>query len=92
MCRGGVDPVVLYDPDADRWLLSEIGTDANFLCVAVSQTPDPSPPAPYSTFTFDVRPMDPSGFSDYPKYVIWPDAYYVSTFDETTATNDAAAA
>lgn len=68
------DPVVVYDQLADRWLLSQFsdGTAPFFNCIAISQTPDPL--GPYYRYAFSA----PS-FPDYPKYGIWPDAYYINT-------------
>ncbi len=74
---GGGDPVVLYDQAADRWLLSEFGSGSS-LCVFISQTPDPT--GAYYSYRFTT----PS-FPDYPKYGVWPDAYYVSTNESNPA-------
>ncbi len=72
------DPVVLYDRAADRWLLSQFtATTAPFLnCVAISTTSDPT--GSYFRYAF---PTGTTGvnFPDYPKYGVWPDAYYLST-------------
>ncbi len=65
---GNGDPVVLYDQLADRWFLSEFGS-GNALCVLISQTADPL--GAYFAYSFSM----PS-FPDYPKYGVWPDAYY----------------
>ena len=73
-CNSGFgDPVVLWDPLADRWILSEFSGTANALCVYVSQTANPVTGGwfAYTFFTPD--------FPDYPKYAVWPDAYYVGT-------------
>jgi len=68
---GNGDPVVLYDQLADRWFLSEFGS-GNSLCVFISQTSDPT--GNYYSYQFST----PS-FPDYPKYGVWPDAYYATT-------------
>ncbi len=72
------DGSVRYDPIADRWLISQFavsgadGTSTPFLeCVAVSQTPDPT--GAYNRYSFGY-----TGFPDYPKISVWPDAYYVT--------------
>ena len=44
--HNGGDPFVMYDPVADRWLISDFafvsfGGNPSFECIAVSQTPDP---------------------------------------------------
>ena len=66
------DPVVLYDQLADRWLLSQFTTSVNSNCVAISQTSDPT--GAYYRYQFSAP-----AFPDYPKYGIWPDAYYINT-------------
>lgn len=74
---GWGDPIVLYDQLADRWFLSEFGP-SNSLCTYVSQTPDPT--GAYYSYQFNT----PS-FPDYPKYGVWPDAYYVTTNESSPA-------
>jgi hypothetical protein len=79
-CASGFgDPVVLYDELADRWLLSEFAGSGNHLCVYVSQTSDP---IAGGWFAYDFA--TPS-FPDYPKYGVWPDAYYVTTNESSPA-------
>jgi hypothetical protein len=66
------DPVVLYDPLADRWLLSQfMSHGVPHECIAISQTPDPT--GAYYLYAFEI-PFD----FDYPKLAVWPDAYYMS--------------
>jgi hypothetical protein len=69
------DPVVLHDQLADRWYLTQFTAAGPnfFICVAVSQTADPT--GSYFRYAF------PTGvnFPDYPKFGIWPDAFYIST-------------
>ncbi len=69
------DPVVLYDPLANRWLLSQFASPSN-MCIAVSQTPDPT--GAYFTYNFSV-----GSFPDYFKFGVWPDAYYMSANENT---------
>lgn len=73
-CRssGGGDPIVLHDQGANRWLLSEFTNPGNNLCVYISQTSDPTGAYYFYRFTTP-------NFPDYPKYSVWPDAYYVTT-------------
>lgn len=79
-CASGLgDPVVLYDDLAGRWLMSEFSSLGNRLCVYVSQTGDPISGGWYA---YDFQ--TPS-FPDYPKYAVWPDAYYVGTNESSTA-------
>jgi hypothetical protein len=71
------DPIVLHDQMADRWLLSQFTASGPtfFNCVAVSTSPDPT--GSYFRYAFPTVP--PQNFPDYPKYGVWPDAYYLST-------------
>ncbi|HKA89250.1 MAG TPA: hypothetical protein VKE22_16400 [Haliangiales bacterium] len=72
----GGDPVVLYDHLADRWLVSQLQFDETFThtaeCVAISTSSDAT--GSYNRYEFDFG----VNFPDYPKYGIWPDAYYNS--------------
>jgi MYXO-CTERM domain-containing protein len=87
------DPVVLYDPMADRWVISQFAVTVPttpggtvpagstwFHCVAVSKTADPT--GAYYRYAFQYDHMN-----DYPKMGVWPDAYYqtFNFFDMTTA-------
>lgn len=76
---GRGDPIVLFDQLADRWLLTEFSAVANRLCVYVSQTNDP-----IGGGWFNYEFSTPS-FPDYPKYGVWPDAYYVSSNESSPA-------
>jgi hypothetical protein len=72
----GGDPVVLYDHIANRWLVSQLQYDSTFThnaqCVAISTSSDAT--GSYNRYEFVFSPL----FPDYPKYGIWPDAYYNS--------------
>jgi subtilisin-like proprotein convertase family protein len=73
------DPVVLYDPLADRWLLSQfafaaVNAPPYHQCIAISKTADPT--GAYYLYDF-VTPGN--NFPDYPKLGVWPDAYYMTT-------------
>ena len=72
-CNDG-DPVVLYDPLADRWLLSQFAVCEYpyHECIAISQTADPT--GTYYLYAFEINDY----FPDYPKFGVWPDAYYMS--------------
>ena len=75
-CAGGTgDPIVLYDPLADRWLMSEVANrvvgQLDRLCVYISKTANPVTGG-WWTYEFATP-----GFPDYPHYAVWPDAYYV---------------
>jgi subtilisin-like proprotein convertase family protein len=74
--RDDGDPIVLYDPLADRWMLSQFCTVAdpfNHQVIAISKTPDPSG----AWYLYDF-PMPNIKFNDYPKFGVWPDAYYMT--------------
>ncbi|MBX3059124.1 MAG: DUF11 domain-containing protein [Anaerolineae bacterium] len=63
--------ILVYDSLADRWVLAQFST-GNGICVAVSQTADPT--GSYWGYEFSTP-----NFPDYPKISVWPDAYYMST-------------
>ena len=72
------DGAAIWDPMADRWMIEQFsvtganGTTTPFLlCVAVSQTPDPT--GAYYRYSFGY-----TGFPDYPKLGVWPDGYYAT--------------
>jgi hypothetical protein len=67
------DPIVLYDSLADRWLLSQFAINSGErMCIAISQTPDPT--GAYYLYQFDMP-----DFPDYFKFGVWEDAYYMGT-------------
>ena len=72
---GGGDPILLYDEQASRWLISEFTSQfsGNNFCVYISKTSDPVSGGWWS-YRFTAQQ-----FPDYPKYGVWPDAYYVGT-------------
>lgn len=72
---GNGDPIVLFDHAADRWFLSEFGPGTS-LCIFISTTPDPQ--GTYYSYQFSTP-----GFPDYPKYAVWPDAYYATTIENS---------
>jgi len=74
---GNGDPIVLFDRLAGRWMLSEFGP-GNGLCVGISQTGDPL--GSYFIYQFNTV-----SFPDYPKYGVWPNAYYVGTNESSPA-------
>ena len=67
------DATVAYDRLADRWIISQfsVSTTPFLQCVAVSRTGDPT--GQYARYSFQY-----SGFPDYPKLGVWPDAYYTT--------------
>jgi hypothetical protein len=68
------DPVVLYDPMADRWVLSQFTSSSPYgECIAVSTSGDPT--GSYYRYFFQ---FSTSVFYDYPHMGVWPDGYYMS--------------
>jgi hypothetical protein len=75
VCRSNAgDPIAVYDHLADRWLLSQFARP-NHMCVAISQTPDPTA-GTWFLYTFNTV-----NFPDYPKFGVWPNGYYMSSYD-----------
>jgi hypothetical protein len=77
------DPIVLYDRQADRWLLSQFATPAggpSHQCLAISQTPNPT--GSYSRYDFA---WPRNKLNDYVKLGVWPDGWYATAnqFDQT---------
>jgi subtilisin-like proprotein convertase family protein len=72
------DPVVNYDPMADRWLVSQfqVSVAPNGQCIAVSQTGDPT--GAWYAYYF-AQPN--SSFPDYPHWGVWTDGYYLATHE-----------
>jgi hypothetical protein len=72
--NNGGDPVVLWDKLAQRWLVTQLAYDnnltENFLCMAVSTSADAT--GSYNRYAFNMG----GNLPDYPKYAVWPDAYY----------------
>ena len=83
------DPIVLYDPEADRWIITDFAwtnlmSGPYYECIAVSQTNNPVTGGWYMYgFVANANYLD-----DYPKLGVWPDAYYMSVnlFDCTNST------
>ena len=72
------DPIVLYDQDAGRWFASQFALPNYpaapfYQCVAVSTTNDPT--GAWYRYEFE---MPVAKMNDYPKFGVWPDAYYMS--------------
>src|SRR5712692_1496050 len=92
------DPVVVYDPIADRWILTNFafGVDIHsnpvspfYQCIAVSKTSDPVSGGwflyPIRTDTGGTGTPPVGTMNDYPKFGIWTDCLYYSAngFDQT---------
>jgi len=73
------DPNVLYDPLADRWLMSQ-HVFSQKQCIAISQTSDPT--GAYFLYEFDTPG------NDNPKFGVWSDGYYVGMRNLTSGEYD----
>lgn len=69
-------PVVLYDPMADRWLISQYcqAFPPFRQMIAVSKTGDPA--GAYYAYEFAMPNVK---INDFAKFGVWPDGYYMST-------------
>jgi hypothetical protein len=80
------DPFVFYDQIADRWVVSDFAFPGNqgpfYECIGVSQTGDPVSGG-WSFYALQHDPSHPNRIGDYPKFALWPDAYYL-TMNEFT--------
>lgn len=70
------DPIILYDEEADRWMLSQFSlpnypNGPFYILIAVSETGDPL--GSYYRYGFSFVDMP-----DYPKFGVWNDGYYMS--------------
>ncbi|MCB9290997.1 MAG: SprB repeat-containing protein, partial [Lewinellaceae bacterium] len=73
--QGNGDPIVLWDPLAERWLITErtsLFSGNDLLLVAISETSDPL--GAWLAYRFQAQE-----FPDYPKYAVWHNAYIVTT-------------
>ncbi|MAT44136.1 MAG: hypothetical protein CL609_17525 [Anaerolineaceae bacterium] len=72
------DPITLFDPLAKRWMMSQFAlpyypSGPFYQCIAISQTADPT--GAWYRYAFVVHETK---MNDYPKFGVWPDAYYMS--------------
>ena len=74
--RNDGDATVLYDPLADRWILSQycVAFSPFRQMIAISKTGDPA--GQYFVYEFV---MPNVRINDYAKLSVWPDGYYMST-------------
>ncbi len=68
------DPIVLYDSNADRFIITEFDSSPNGFNFAISQGPDPVNDGWY---VYDTG-FTTGSFPDYTKFSIWSDGYYVT--------------
>lgn len=76
-CNSGLgDPIVMYDAIAERWVITEFSPQAGrAMCFYISADSDPTntTASAWNRYSFVS-----TSFPDYPKYGVWPDAYYVT--------------
>lgn len=78
---GKGDPIVQYDTLAGRWLISEFAfgqaggqpVGPFFQCIAISKTTDA-----LGAFDLYAFRISDNLFPDFPKFGVWPDAYYMT--------------
>ena len=72
------DPIALWDPRAQRWIMSQFVTSAPYAqCVAVSTSSDPL--GTYNRYQFNS-----TFFGDYPKLAVWTDGSGQDSYLMTT--------
>ncbi len=92
------DPIVQYDPLADRWMFTQFAFARDEFatglpvppyhqCFAVSTTSDPT--GSYYLYDFEISQTK---LNDYPHIGVWPDAYYMSINQFNSGTLDFAGA
>ena len=87
------DGFVFYDHLADRWVVSDFAYAAFpgasfYQCIGVSKTSNPVAGG-WWLYAVQVDPANPTFLGDYPKFGLWPDAYYfsVNLFSNPTTFN-----
>ncbi len=68
------DPIVLYDVDADRFIITEFDQSPNGFNMAICKGPDPV----NDGWWIYTTGFTTGQFPDYPKFSIWSDGYYVT--------------
>ena len=85
--RNDGDPIVLYDQQADRWMISQFALPSSSqqaVLVAISTTNDPA--GTWYRYVYNFGTIMP----DYPKFGVWWDGYYMSVNQFTGASGAAA--
>ena len=87
------DGVVFYDHIADRWVVSDFAFSAFpgtsfYQCIGVSKTSNPVAGG-WWLYALQVDSANTNFLGDYPKFGVWPDAYYMSVnlFSNNTTFN-----
>ena len=76
------DGIVFYDHMADRWVVSDFAFpsfpgSSFWQCIGVSKTGDPVSGG-WWLYAVQVDPSNTNFLGDYPKFGLWPEAYYLS--------------
>jgi hypothetical protein len=86
----GGDPITMYDETADRWFMSQLaypgGSQGYHECIAISTSPDPTG----TWYRYDFL-YSSTTLNDYPKFGVWPDAYYMSANEFLNAASETGA-
>src|SRR6266436_2594862 len=87
------DGIVFYDHIADRWVVSDFAFPAFpgtsfYQCIGVSKTSNPVAGG-WWLYALQVDSANTNFLGDYPKFGVWPDAYYMSVnlFSNNTTFN-----
>jgi hypothetical protein len=78
------DPIVRFDAAAQRWVVAQFALNnsaPDYECIAVSKTADAT--GAYYRYAFPL-----SSLPDYPKFGVWPDAYYFTFNNFTISTGE----
>src|SRR6478752_8826426 len=88
--RNDGDGIVFYDHMADRWVVSDFAFPAFpgtsfWQCIGVSRTSNPVSGG-WWLYAVQVDPAHNNYLGDYPKFGLWPYAYYLSMNEFSTPT------
>ena len=72
---GAGDPIILYDQEVNRWIITEFIFPGTEILFAISEDTDP-------LGSYDLYSFTAPSFPDYPKYSIWKDHYGIATNEE----------
>jgi hypothetical protein len=69
------DPFVMYDHQADRWVISDFAWpsfpgSSFWQCIGVSQSGDPVA-GPWTLYAIQIDPANTNRLGDYPKFAMW---------------------
>jgi hypothetical protein len=84
------DGIAFYDHLANRWVVSDFAFPSFpgtvfYQCIGVSKTADPVAGG-WWLYAAQIDAANPTFLGDYPKFGMWPDAYYMSVNEFTNNT------